>query len=684
MKNKRKTHPQPLSRGERTWLSPLKRGLRGVFVFGILLSSLFTTAQTATQTLSANWQFRQVGTQVWYPATVPGTVHTDLLANGLIDDPFANDNEKKLQWIERKNWEYRCTFDVPENQFQHKNHELFFEGLDTYAEVFLNGERILDANNMFRSWRVDVAGNLKEKGNELRIVFTSPIVKNDSIARANVKLPGGNDTSEYPVWPYTRKAAYHFGWDFAPRFVTCGVWKEIYLQSWKGLQVDDVNYSYNLDSISADIIVWLIINSEYETAKSVYINDHLFEIDLKKGKNEIRLDFKMTNIERWWPNGSGSAKLYKFAFGFYNGVDKLPPSDEQTVGFRTIELINDPDSIGTNFYFKINGKPIFMQGANYVPQDVFLPRVQDSQYVQLLTWARDAGMNMIRVWGGGVYERDIFYDLCDEYGILVWQDYMFAGTIYPYDSLFLDNVWKECIEQTLRLNKHTCLALWCGNNEIEVAWKNWSWQKQYGYSTKDSTRLWRNYNTMFNYNIEAISVIFSHLPMPYVPTSPQSNWGTPENFNHGSMHYWGVWHGPDDFSGYEKNIGRFMVEWGFQSYPDYDLLAEHISPEFLALNSEVMKNRQKSYVGNGKITDFLQQYNFDFTDFKTFAQQSQNLQALGYEMALKSHIAAQPHCMGTLLWQLNDCWPGPSWSIINFNGTPKAAYWRVKEVLKKN
>jgi beta-mannosidase len=536
---------------------------------------------------------------------------------------------------------------------------------------------------MFRSWRVDVSEKLKEKDNELLIVFTSPILKNDSLARNYIKLPGGSDTSEYPVWPYTRKAAYHFGWDFAPRFVTGGIWKDIRLESWDEFVLRSVRY--NTESITLDkavLFVEIQVQGGNPMPLTMTLGDSVYEFSpLKVGKNRRVARFTISNPTLWWPNGSGNPHLYEMKTAFLSGKDTLA-QDLQKVGLRTIELVNEPDSIGTSFYFKVNGKPIFMQGANYVPQDVFLPRVQDSQYVHLLKLARDAGMNMLRVWGGGVYEKDIFYDLCDEYGILVWQDFMFAGTMYPRQQEFLENVQTEVKEQIERISKHPCLALWCGNNEIEVAWKNWGWQEQYGYTEFEQDMLWRGYDGLFQIMLPNLVAMLSQ-NTAYVPTSPQSNWGTPENFLHGSMHYWGVWHGNDDFSGFEKNIGRFMVEWGFQSYPDYDLLAEYISPELLALNSEVMKNRQKSYVGNGKITDFLKQYNFDFTDFKTFAQQSQNLQALGYELALKSHIAAQPHCMGTLLWQLNDCWPGPSWSIINYNGKPKPAYEAVKEVLKR-
>jgi beta-mannosidase len=350
---------------------------------------------------------------------------------------------------------------------------------------------------------------------------------------------------------------------------------------------------------------------------------------------------------------------------------------------RTVELVNEPDSIGTSFYFKVNGQPIFMKGANYVPQDVFLPRVKPEQYERLLKQVKNAGMNMLRVWGGGVYERDIFYDLCDEYGILVWQDFMFANTIYPNDKKLLDNIALEVAEQVNRLNKHACLALWCGNNEIKVAMTHWGWPVQYDYKEKEYFEFYSNYHFIFNRLLPSI-IAKQRSRIPYVSTSPQSNWGTPENFNHGSMHYWGVWHGDDDFSGFNQNVGRFMVEWGFQSYPDYELLTQYVSPKHLSLESEVMQNRQKSYVGNGKILEFLRYYatyggDPSVLSFRDFVYNSQWVQALGYEQAVEAHLAKQPHCMGTLLWQLNDCWPGPSWSIINYNGKPKQAYGKVKK-----
>jgi beta-mannosidase len=288
-----------------------------------------------------------------------------------------------------------------------------------------------------------------------------------------------------------------------------------------------------------------------------------------------------------------------------------------------------------------------VKGANYIPQDVFLPRINPTQYEALISVVKDANMNMLRVWGGGVYERDLFYDLCDEKGILVWQDFMFAGSLYPDDTAFADNVKAEVIEAIKRLRGHPCLAIWCGNNEIEVAWENWGWQKQYGYSAKDSIEIWNNYKSLFHKLIPGL--VSAHHPQGiYTPTSPLSNWGTAENFNHSSMHYWGVWHGREPFESFENNVGRFMVEYGFQSFPSIQTLRKVIADSSLYWDSPALVHRQKSYI------------------------------AKGMQMAIQAHVEGQPHCMGSLFWQLNDCWPGPSWSVIDYYGNKKSAYNVVK------
>lgn len=656
--------------------------MKWIGLIWIFLLSGFTFAQGVL--LESEWQFKKSGTDKWHGATVPGTVHTDLFEAGIIGDPFADMNETEQQWIERENWEYRTEFKVNGSVLKQEKIVLVFEGLDTYAAVYLNDSLILEADNMFRSWQINVKGILKKKSNEMRVVFTSPILKKKDVAAAYLPLPAGSDTTQNPVAPFTRKAAYHFGWDWAPRFVTMGIWKDIRIHTWNRIDIKDVYYdAVQIDSKEAKIVGHITIDSD--TTKTVGIAVGEFysgTLDLQKGPHQYPFTFDVSNPKIWWPNGSGEAHLYELICTL-SEKKKILDTHAQKFGIRSIELVNEPDSIGTSFFFKVNGEPIFMQGANYVPQDVFLPRVDSSQYITLLTQVRDANMNMIRVWGGGIYERDLFYELCDEYGILVWQDFMFAGSLYPADEAFLENVKTEATEQIIRLRKHPCLALWCGNNEIEVAWNNWGWQKQFGYSSADSTKLWTDYQTLFEGLLPQL-VDSLNPQTAYVPTSPQSNWGTPENFNHGSMHYWGVWHGDDYFDGFKKNIGRFMVEYGFQSYPDYDLLAEYISEAELNLSSATIRTRQKSYVGNAKILDFILEYqNAIPIGFKETVMASQEVQALGVAMAMEAHKAAQPHCMGSLMWQLNDCWPGPSWSLINYNGKPKVAYETVKEVLTK-
>ena len=376
----------------------------------------------------------------------------------------------------------------------------------------------------------------------------------------------------------------------------------------------------------------------------------------------------------------GEAFLYKHEINlFYN--KKHTHSIGYKYGVRTIELINKPDSIGTSFYFKLNGKPVFMKGANYIPQDMFIPRIKSEQTNRLITQVKNANMNMLRVWGGGIYEADTFYNLCDKNGILVWQDFMFAGSLYPSDSAFKENIRQEVIQNIKRLRFHPCIALWCGNNEIEVAWNNWGWQKKFSYSPQDSAEIWNNYKSIFEEMIPEL--VKKHTSTSYTSTSPQSNWGTKENFNHSSMHYWGVWHGKEPFTNFTSNVGRFMVEYGFQSFPELGTLKKVMSDSSLSLKSSVLKNRQKSYIGNGLILKHIKRNFKEPNNFEEFIILSQKTQAKAMQIAIQAHIKKQPHCMGSLFWQLNDCWPGPSWSVIDYFGNEKHAYDVVKTEFSK-
>lgn len=631
--------------------------------------------------LNTNWQFKAVDSASWLPAVVPGVVQTDLQANGLISDPLQGNNEEAVQWIEGEEWEYRTRFTLTDVQQQYQNIDLVFDGLDTYAEVFLNNKSVLKTNNMFRQWRLDSKDLLEKGENEIRIVFTPPILKNkNKVKQLGYKLPAGAETGTWQVSPFTRKAAYQFGWDFAPRLVTMGLWQSVYLELWDIARIANVNFVLkNIGNEQADYTVFLIIYAVEDNTKCMLkVKDKQQNITLKEGLNKVAMDVSIKQPRLWWPNGWGEAFLYDIPIQISSGnlvVDSL----HKKLGIRTIELVQEEDDVGRSFYFKINGRKLFAKGANWTPLSSFPSSIPDSMYVNRLQAVKDAHMNLLRVWGGGIYERDLFYNLCDELGILVWQDFMFANSMYPDDKGFIENVTEEVREQVIRLRSHPSLALWNGNNEIEVAWNNWGWQKQFGYSVEDSLKIWLAYERLFKQTIPKIIAIFD-AGKPYTSTSPLSNWGKPENFNTGSMHYWGVWHGKDNFDDFKTHVGRFMVEYGFQSYPDYKTVAYYTGSDDLNLSSAT--THQKSYVGNGLIVDEIVKHFGNIISFNSFLRNSQKTQALALKMAIEAHRLNKDNCGGTLFWQLNDCWPGPSWSVIDYFGRKKLAYWVVKDRYK--
>ncbi len=654
--------------------------LFALFLFNLIFS--LNGYSIEKRFLHRDWEFKTNTTIEWKKATVPGVVHLDLLNIGSITEPYLGDNEEKQKWIEKYDWEYKTNIDIDANYLNNKHIELVFEGLDTYATVYLNGKKILFADNMFREWVVDVKPYLHAGSNELMLIFHSPInISKKNVINAPYELPAGNETSVIKVSPYTRKAAYHFGWDWGPRFVTSGIYRPVYLQTWNELRVENVSYKENkpLDGekqINKSVEFSFEVISDNDQKCSLTIDGITKEFALKKGLNILKQNIEVNDIKLWNPIGYGDQNFATSAYSI--SVDKqVIVADKIKWALAKIELIQEKDAIGTSFYFNVNGQPFYAKGANYIPQDLFLPRVDSARYEKLIKQAVDANINMLRVWGGGIYENDYFYDLCDQYGILVWQDFMFANSMYPNDSAFLDNVQAEVAYNVKRLRNHPCIALWCGNNEIEVAWNNWGWQKQYNYSPADSTEIWENYTRIFH---EMIPQTLEKLDPTrcYVPTTPLSNWGKEENFNHSSMHYWGVWHGREPIENYAENVGRFMAEYGYQSYPDYETLARVITTEDLNLLSAVMLNRQKSYIGNGIIEENLINYAYQESDFKKWIELSQLVQAHAYGLAIREHRMKTPHCMGTLFWQLNDCWPGPSWSVIDYYGNEKAAYKEVK------
>ncbi|MGZ4048886.1 MAG: beta-mannosidase [Bacteroidia bacterium] len=643
-------------------------------------------SQTVEKSLNgSSWKFRKKNDRSWYVATVPGTVHTDLYNNKLIPDPFFGDNEKQLQWIENENWEYKTRFKISKKELSQSHIELQFDGLDTYAKVYVNDSLVLSADNMFRTWKADVKKYLHKGKNDLYVLFESAVKKGKEEAKKlPYTLPGEEKI-------FTRKAQYQYGWDWAPRFVTCGIWKNVKLNFWKDARIMTIK---NVQKSLTDSLAELefICQIESDVDKNAYLDitngntkdisgQITSKIKLKKGINLYTIYYNIKNPQRWWSNGLG----FPFRYGFSISLSydsRFLDVKRTEIGLRTIELIQEKDSVGSSFYFRLNGIPVFMKGANYVPPDNFLHRIKKEDYERIIKNAADANMNMLRVWGGGVYADDEFYEQCDEQGILVWQDFMFACAMYPADEHFMENVADEVIDQVERLRNHPCLALWCGNNEVDEGWKNWDWQKQYHYSEKDSTIIDQNNTILFKDFIGDLVNEYDGT-RSYWPSSPLIGWGHKESLQKGDSHYWGVWWGMEPFENYAKKVGRFVSEYGFQGMPDKTTFSKMGVTEFndhhtSITDSAILFSHQKNSSGYKTIQTYMERdYNVP-KSFENYMYVSQLLQAEGMKIAIEAQRRAKPYCMGTLYWQLNDCWPVTSWSSVDYNNNWKASYYEAK------
>lgn len=663
----------------------LMRSFFLIFFLAAVNNTIF--AQTMKLYLDKGWEFRRPDEQQWRPATVPGTVHTDLLNNKMISDPYFGTNEKGLQWLDKLDWEYRCTVTVNEQLLNQPFVYLVAEGLDTYADVYINDKAVLKAENMFVAYQAEVKQYLEAGSNNIRIVFHSPIKQDmPKFLRDGFLYPAGNDQMDIPLSVYARKAPYHYGWDWGPRFVTAGIWRPIYLQArHKAAQQDVWVKQLQLDDKKAALEATAVIDVQQagKFVLQVHSPDKAFKdksitLDLQAGQHPVKLPFDIAKPQRWWPNGLGAQKLYNVQVTLLEGKDTLS-TQYQKVGLRTIEVVNKPDSLGESFYVKVNGVPVFMKGANYIPQDNFLPRVTDARYKKLFGDMKEANFNMVRVWGGGIYENDIFYNLADEHGILVWQDFMFACSLYPSDKGFFDQVNKEAVYNIKRLRTHASLALWCGNNEIGVAIKNWGWKDGYGYTDANWANMLKGYNELFNQLLP--SAIKANDPDRfYFASSPISNWGTPEDFTKADNHYWGVWHGMEWFDAFRTHVPRFMSEYGFQSFPDIHTVKRFANESDYNINSFVMQAHQRSTTrGNAAIRTYMLHYYNEPKDFPSFLYVNHVLQAEGMKIGMEAHRRAMPYCMGTLYWQVNDCWPAASWSGIDYYGRWKAMHYFAKK-----
>jgi beta-mannosidase len=637
-------------------------------------------AQSLSSAEQVGWTFRQRGKKEWMPASVPGGVHTDLLALGQIPDPFIADHELKVQWVGQKDWEYRASFDVPAEAAGMEHLFLVADGLDTLAEVSLNGEPLGEAENMFDTHRWEVSGLIKSGQNELTILFKSAV--NYCLARNAEKplTPKKNVTLEGSV--FVRKAPCHFGWDWGPQLPPMGVWRDIRLEGYQVARIEDVHLRQQHVRRSANISarvqaqVWdegdltARLSVVSPNGKRVYEK----EAPLEKGRADLSV--LVRRPELWWPNGYGEQPLYHVTVSLCAGETVLETKTYQ-MGLRTLELRQEPDEWGLSFTFVVNGVPVFMKGSDWIPADSFPTRMTKERYEYLIRSAAESHQNMLRVWGGGYYEDERFYDLCDRYGILLWHDFMFACFIYPHDEAeFLENLHEEVIQNVRRLRHRACLALWCGNNEMEQGWVDWGWS-----NSSDPLRVIEReaYEKYFYHTLpEWVSGLDPD--RSYWPSSASSNipFESPNGMERGDMHYWDVWHGRKPFTAYRTQYPRFMSEFGFQSLPPIETIQTYAEPKDWNMTSYIMEHHQRSGSGNGlmigQMTDSFRMPK----DFPALSYLSMVLQAEGIRYGVEHWRRNKQRVSGTLYWQLNDCWPVASWSSIDYYGRWKALHYAAK------
>lgn len=639
--------------------------------------------------LNGEWQFRQCGKKEWLNAKVPGCNFTDLINNQQINDPFYRVEESELQWVEKHDWEYRKLFNVNETMLAASALELIFAGLDTYCDVYLNDILILQSHNMFVGHNISCKQWLKAGENTLHLIFRSPI--NEVMPRFldnGFTYPAENDKSEERLSVFTRKAPYHFGWDWGPRFVTSGIWRSIFLEAINEASITDVYVQQEQlteDSALLNFQVSLTGIEQFSGTLNIEclnVSGLTKQIDIRVNsyKNEFNIPLAIGKPTLWWPNGLGDAFLYQFKISLCSNQQYISDK-ELAIGLRTIEVINEKDEFGESFYLKVNGQPTFMKGANYIPSDSFLDRVSSDKYEKIFDDAVAANMNMLRVWGGGIYEEDEFYQLADQYGILIWQDFMFACSLYPADNSFLNTVADEVEYNVKRLRNHACIALWCGNNETEMGIEFWQWPTTFSYSDELYQKLKQDYAKLFKDILPELVKRFDPERF-YFSSSPIGYWENKADDNRGDNHYWGVWHGEEPFSEFKQRVPRFMSEYGFQSFPIMDSVKKYSVEEDWHIDSAVMKSHQKHPRGNSLIRQYMKAEYQDPKDFESFLYLSQVQQALGLKIAFEAHRSAMPFCMGTLYWQFNDCWPVASWSGIDYYGRWKALHYQAQRCFK--
>ena len=625
--------------------------------------------------LAGSWEFRQAGSAEWLPASVPGGVHTDLMALGRIPDPFVADNEKKVMWVAESDWEYRRTFKAPAALLKESNVYLVCDGLDTLAEVSLNGQAVGQGNNMFRQYRWDVKTLLRPSGNELVVRFPSA-VRFGLERQAQRGLRGVPQAIE--GGPYVRKAPCQFGWDWGPMLPPVGIWKDLRLECYSSARIAEVHLrqAHAGGKVTVSAAIRLENWSEQCISLGMKVtgpNGSIAQISETECSGQAALQIEIHDPQLWWPNGYGSQPLYQVEITALDGKHVLDQKQFR-LGLRTIELRRQPDEWGESFTFVVNGLPIFAKGADWIPADSFPTRLTRAWLGGLLQSAVASHQNMLRVWGGGFFEEETFYDLCDELGILVWQDCIFSCSIYPLaEPDFLENLRVEIAENVQRIRHRASLALWCGNNEMEQGWEGWGW------NTAENQDLKVAYDRFFHHILP--EWVAAHDPdTAYWPSSPSSltpfiNTNSQER---GDAHYWDVWHGRKPFTAYRSQYPRFMSEFGFQSLPPLETIKTYARPEDWNMTSYVMEHHQRNASGNGlmihQMTDTFRMPK----DFPALVYLSMVLQAEGIRFGVEHWRRNKQRISGILYWQLNDCWPVASWASLDYYGRWKALHYAAR------
>lgn len=645
----------------------------------IFLCSLFLTISTASFAQDTlNWKFYHPLKKEWMAFGSIGSIQQKLILLGELPPPFKEKNDEQFRWIENHRWKLVSEINVNEN-FYYSDPILVFENIDTYADIFINGEKIYSAANYFIPHTISLKGLLKKGANTIEVVLTPPKLYHKAIFETeSFHYPAPNDTDSIYVSSRTRKPQFHFGWDWTARINTIGIDKPaIFYSAGPNLCRNVSIVTTSITKQTANISVHIDLDSSF----TGFISSQIIpKSRVDQTENILTIPLTVKDPKFWQPLGLGEPNLYFDTLVLYDNdnifIDKYP----FYFGIRHVELVQTVDSMGTSFSLNVNSNPIFCLGMNIIPPSVFLSELTKIAYDTLIHQIVESKANMVRVWGGGTYFDDYFYEQCARNGIMVWQDFMFACAMYPGDTDFLKNVSSEVNHQVLRLAKHPSIVLFNGNNEVDVAWKNWGLQEQYKLNNAAQQIIDSAYTKLFKEIIpKAVKKI---TPLPYTHTSPLSNWGKPERYNHGTQHYWGVWHGNDALTDFSKNIGRFNAEYGFQSFPELPTMAYITSQSNWQFSNTIIKHHQKSYIGNGKIEYHANKYFTKPKCFSEFIYQSQLIQKHAMKTAILAHRLDAPRCMGSLFWQFNDCYPGPTWSSIDYLGNPKALYYTLPHLFQ--